>query len=132
MLGLGETPDCLPGRSVLQDLAQLVEEGRAGAGADVASRLADAQRRAKAQQPVNHYAVLGVKPAATPSEIRSAFRQLALQYHPDRAAKAAGLCPAAANIIFKLLSEAHSTLSDAAQRRQYDVALLRSKYRRFY
>ena len=44
----------------------------------MAARLGDAQRRAAAQQPVNHYAVLGVKPAATPGEIKAAYKRLAL------------------------------------------------------
>ncbi len=58
-----------------QDLVLLLKRG---AGQEVAARLADAQRRAAAQQPVNHYAVLGVKAAATPGEIKAAYKRLAL------------------------------------------------------
>lgn len=109
-----------------------------GAGPDVAARLADARRRSQAQQPVNHYAVLGVPPAATPGEIRSAYRQLALKFHPDKAGGSAaagaglGLGPDAADALFRLASEAHRVLADAEQRRYHDIAALRHKYRRFY
>ncbi|PRW59069.1 Chaperone dnaJ isoform B [Chlorella sorokiniana] len=112
-----------------QDLAHLL---KLGAGQEVVARLADAQRRATAQEPVNHYAVLGVKPAATPGEIKSAYKRLALVFHPDKAAGAAGLGTEAAHAIFKLLSEAHRVLADAEARRHYDIAALRFKYRRFY
>lgn len=71
------SPPCLPATHSLpwQDLAHLL---KLGAGQEVAARLGDAQRRAAAQQPVNHYAVLGVKPAATPGEIKAAYKRLAL------------------------------------------------------
>lgn len=69
-----------------QDLAHLLKQG---AGQEVAARLADAQRRSTAQQPVNHYAVLGVKPAATPGEIKAAYKRLAL-VRGD--ARAPGVC----------------------------------------
>ncbi|HEX5033584.1 MAG TPA: DnaJ domain-containing protein, partial [bacterium] len=32
----------------------------------------------------NFYAVLGVRPEATPAEVKKAFKELAFQYHPDR------------------------------------------------
>lgn len=106
---------------------------RAGGGPDVAARLADAQRRAAAGQPPNHYAVLGVKPAATPGEVRAAYRQLALRFHPDKVASAGGALSAeAAAALFKLASEAHSVLGDAERRRQHDLAALRHKYRRYH
>ena len=54
-------------------------------------------------------------------------RQLALKYHPDKAASDAQ--KACASIVFKLISEANSTLSDTEKRQQYDASLLRRKYR---
>ena len=54
-------------------------------------------------------------------------RQLALKYHPDKAITNAQ--KSCASIVFKLISEANSTLSDTDKRQQYDASLLRRKYR---
>lgn len=65
----------------------------------------------------NYYETLGVAKTATDEELKSAFRKLARQYHPD-------LHPgdeAAANK-FKEINEAYETLSDAQKRAEYDAA----------
>jgi molecular chaperone DnaJ len=61
------------------------------------------------------YQVLGVPDSATQGEIKKAYRKLAKQYHPD----ANPNNPSAAER-FKEISEAHSVLSDAEKRKQYD------------
>jgi molecular chaperone DnaJ len=63
----------------------------------------------------DYYEVLGVTKAAGKDEIKSAYRKLALQYHPDRN-KSAG-----AEEKFKEISEAYAVLSDEEKRRRYDV-----------
>lgn len=61
------------------------------------------------------YAVLGVKKDVTDAELKKAYRKLARQHHPD-----SNPGNAAAEARFKEISEAHSVLSDPAQRAEYD------------
>jgi molecular chaperone DnaJ len=61
------------------------------------------------------YQVLGVSDSASQGDIKKAYRRLAKQHHPD----ANPNNPQAAER-FKEISEAHSVLSDAEKRKQYD------------
>mmetsp|Transcript_1399 Transcript_1399/g.3797 ORF Transcript_1399/g.3797 Transcript_1399/m.3797 type:complete len:372 (-) Transcript_1399:69-1184(-) len=61
------------------------------------------------------YDTLGVSTAASESEIKKAYKKLALQFHPD---KNPGNKDAEEK--FKRVAEAYSTLSDATKRRAYD------------
>src|SRR3977135_3065500 len=65
----------------------------------------------------DYYAVLGVARTASVEEIRSAYRKLARQYHPDVSANAEG--DAAER--FKQVTEAYEVLSDAERRQRYDM-----------
>jgi curved DNA-binding protein CbpA len=65
----------------------------------------------------DHYEALGLTQAATPREIKSAFKQLALKYHPDQHPSPI------ANAIFRTLNEAYLVLSDPEKRRAYDEEL---------
>lgn len=62
----------------------------------------------------DYYEVLGVDKNASDAEIKSAFRKLAKQYHPDVSKE-----PDAAEN-FKEAQEAYAVLSDESKRRQYD------------
>jgi molecular chaperone DnaJ len=64
----------------------------------------------------DYYEVLGVSRGCTPDELKRAYRQLALQFHPDRNPDD----PQAAER-FKEASEAYSVLSDPEKRRSYDM-----------
>lgn len=70
---------------------------------------------------VDYYKVLGVKRAATASEIKSAYRRLARQRHPD---VNGGSDQAARD--FALISHAYRTLSDPHERAHYDTQLRRA------
>jgi len=63
----------------------------------------------------NYYEVLGVGRKSTGQELRSAYRKLALQYHPDRNPD-----DHAAEERFKEVNEAYSVLSNPESRLRYD------------
>src|SRR5437763_14146575 len=63
----------------------------------------------------DYYEVLGVARTASEQEIKSAYRRLAVKYHPDK-----NPGDAEAEDKFKGAAEAYSVLSDADQRRRYD------------
>jgi|GEM_PF-2122192 len=64
----------------------------------------------------NHYDTLNISPSSSADEIKKAFRQLAMQYHPDitnndelKAEK------------FRLINQAYLVLSDTDKRKAYDA-----------
>lgn len=63
----------------------------------------------------DYYRLLQVHPAATQQEIRKAYRKLAHQYHPDKAA--ASTAPEA----FAFLQKAYAILSNTSSRKNYDL-----------
>jgi len=66
-----------------------------------------------------HYAALKLSSAATPQELRQAFRHLSKLYHPDTTQ----LAPHDAQSAFARLQLAYATLIDPARRRAYDQEL---------
>jgi molecular chaperone DnaJ len=63
----------------------------------------------------DYYEVLGVNRNATEQEIKSAYRRLAVKYHPDK-----NPGDKEAEDKFKEAAEAYSVLSDSEQRARYD------------
>jgi len=63
----------------------------------------------------DYYNALGLKPDASESEIKRAFRKLAKRYHPDTHPS-----DSEAERQFKDISAAYETLSNPERRRQYD------------
>jgi molecular chaperone DnaJ len=64
----------------------------------------------------DYYEVLGIPRTASTDEVKSAYRRLARQYHPDVAKEN----PKVAEERFKDLSEAYEVLIDPEKRRRYD------------
>lgn len=70
------------------------------------------------------YAVLGLEKECTPSDLKSAYKKLAMRWHPDR-------CSASGNSKFveeakkkfQAIQEAYSVLSDETKRLLYDVGI---------
>src|SRR5213594_438764 len=73
----------------------------------------------------DYYDVLGVARGASKDEVKTAYRKLALQYHPDR-----NKDPGATEK-FKEISEAYAILSDDEKRGQYDQFGRQGVYERY-
>jgi len=65
---------------------------------------------------VSYYDLLGVKPTASPEEVKSAYREAARRYHPDRLGSAD-------SHLFVLVGQAYQVLSNPARRAAYDREL---------
>ncbi len=63
----------------------------------------------------DYYEVLGVARTASEADLKSAFRKLAMKYHPDRNAG-----DSEAELRFKEINEAYEVLRDAEKRAAYD------------
>lgn len=64
----------------------------------------------------NYYKTLGVAEDASPEEIKKAYRELTLKFHPDR-----NQGDSSAEEKFKEISEAYEVLSNSTKRKDYDA-----------
>jgi curved DNA-binding protein len=64
----------------------------------------------------DYYKILGVNKTASDSEIKKAYRKLAMKYHPDHTKG-----DKSDEEKFKKISEAYAVLSDKEKRKQYDT-----------
>lgn len=63
----------------------------------------------------DHYHTLGLQPSASAQEIKSAYRKLACEYHPDHNGG-----DKQKEAIFKEINEANEVLSDPQKKAEYD------------
>jgi DnaJ-class molecular chaperone len=70
------------------------------------------------------YQNLGLSPGANGQQIKSAYRTLAKQFHPD-----VNVGNEASARRFKEINRAHETLGDPAAKAAYDLALARQRGR---
>lgn len=69
----------------------------------------------------DYYEILGVSKQATDAEIKKAYRQLALRFHPDKNQyEGISFHNLGAKEVFKKVSNAYSTLIDAEKKAHYD------------
>ena len=74
----------------------------------------------------DYYKILGVSKSAESSEIKKAFRNMAMKYHPDRHKG-----DKKAEEKFKEVNEAYAVLSDPKKRKQYDMFGAEGFHQRF-
>lgn len=63
----------------------------------------------------DYYQILGVEDEADKTQLKEAYRKLALQYHPDRAGDGSDAAEQ-----MKAINEAYAVLSDPQKRQEYD------------
>ena len=78
----------------------------------------------RANTPTNHYEALGIEKTASVSDIKQAFRRLAMVYHPDKN----GGDDFTAEL-FKSVNLAYETLKDPVLRKKYDALIAQQSYK---
>lgn len=64
---------------------------------------------------MDYYKILGISPKATEEEIKSAYKKLAKQYHPDKNPDSTEM--------FQKINEAYHVLSEPDKRKRYDAGM---------
>ncbi|CAL0299193.1 unnamed protein product [Lupinus luteus] len=70
---------------------------------------------------MDHYKVLGLHKTASKEEIKTAFKKLAFQFHPDKHSQSPKSVRDTATLRFKQVSEAYEVLMDDRKRADYNI-----------
>jgi DnaJ family protein C protein 7 len=97
----------------VRDLKAIAEENPSEPG--IAKEIRDAEMELKKSKRKDYYKILGLEKDATETQIKKAYRKLAIVHHPDKNPDDADAADR-----FKEIQEAHETLSDAQKRERYD------------
>lgn len=95
--------------------SHMEREARELGRAEDTERKQQRQNRTKRQAPTDYYEVLGLEKNASLADVKRAYRNLALKYHPDKNSD-----PDAVEM-FLDIQKAYEVLSDADLRRRYDA-----------
>ena len=68
----------------------------------------------------SYYEVMGLDPTCSPQELKSRYRDLAREHHPDQLGHLSFAAQAASASEMAAINEAYDTLSDPSLRRAYD------------
>eukprot|EP01133_Synstelium_polycarpum_P007552 gene7552-8834_t len=88
---------------------------------DIQRSLKEAKIELKKSLKKDYYKILGVAKDANDTEIKKAYRKLALQYHPDKNSTMPDEEKAHAEKMFKDIGEAYGILSDPKKKQRYDM-----------
>lgn len=92
------------------------------AGFNVGQKLKYAQQEAKKAKKKDYYKILGVAKDAPEKTIKTAYRKLALKWHPDKN-NGSEEEKKRAEKMFKEINEAWAVLGDANKRKQHDMGM---------
>ena len=118
-LNIGGKAEC---QKAIQDYetAHRLFEGNEQEQDDLEEKIQKAKIQLKRAGRTCLYQLLGIAKDATESEIKKAYRKLALKLHPDRQANASPKEKEAAEAKFRQVNLAHEILSDPQKKRRYD------------
>jgi DnaJ-class molecular chaperone len=112
-------PSCVAAQQYVEKAeAEAARRARTGRGVEGEG---DAAAEEEEEEEIDPYEVLGLERKCGAAEIKSAFRKLALKYHPDKHADEGAEAQAEAEGLFQQVNLANTLLSDPYKRRQYDA-----------
>jgi DnaJ family protein C protein 7 len=85
--------------------------------------LSEASRLLKMSKRKDYYKILGITKSASDSDIKKAYRKMALLYHPDKQSKLTDEERLVAEAKFKEIGEAYTILSDPRKKQMFDSGM---------